>query len=81
MPDDTHAEITNVSQWRHDTRNKLNLVKGYASLLLMEDLSEEQMSSVQEIERAAKDIEALLDVLRDRFFPPEPPRTEVVLDE
>ncbi len=54
---------SDLSTWRHEVRNKLNIIRGYTSLLEMDDLTREQKEGVKEIAAASRQIERLLEEL------------------
>jgi signal transduction histidine kinase len=71
-----------IAMWRHDVRNKLNIITGYAALLRVETLSHDQEEFVGEIETAAKEILSLVNALRERLLRDSASQgDEVLLDE
>jgi ribose transport system substrate-binding protein len=82
MPDDQAGHAQDLASWRHETRNRLNIINGYASLLEMdEELTEVHQEFVREIVAATKEIQSLVDDLRDRVMPKEMGGSELRLDE
>ena len=76
--DDVNNEL---AQWRHEVRNRLHLIRGYAALLEMEGVDDDLREYVREIGEAAKEIQGLLDEHRDHVMPtPSAPSREVRLD-
>jgi signal transduction histidine kinase len=76
------TDRTDLAMWRHDVRNKLNIITGYAALLRIDDLSDHQREFITEIEKAAREIQSLVDAMRTRILQRELPIVEEVrLDE